>query len=175
MVASVANPGTRTVASDLAEVRRGCWAYEVAHKRDMEHYEKITRAMGIFVVVLTAATGTAVVTALATTTNTAAKVIVGVLSVASAVAAALNEKGPFADQQKLHLEKSASYSTISREAVVLHREWCRGEIDDDKVDGELTKLERSYDDLKKTTPGVRDYVSAREWVEKHELPDELLS
>ena len=51
-------PGRRTLASNLAELRVGCRAFEVAHKRDMEHYEKWKRRLGLAVVVLTAATGT---------------------------------------------------------------------------------------------------------------------
>ena len=114
-------------------------------------------------------------TALATSTNAAAKLIVGVLSVASAVAAALNEKGPFTEQEELHQERAAEFNTIHRKLVSLHRQWARGKIDDDAADKQLTKLERSYDKLENEPPGVRDYHSARAWVEERERGDELLS
>jgi hypothetical protein len=141
----------------------------------MEHYEKIQRFLGLAVVVLTAVTGTAVVTTLATSADTAPLIVVGILSVLSAIAAALNEKGPFADQVKLHADKAASFNEIHRKLVDLHRAWARNQVDDDNADKQLKELEASYDSLENQTPGVRDYVAARQWAKENNPPDELVS
>jgi hypothetical protein len=130
--------------------------------------------LGVAVVVLTAATGTAVITALATSTNQTAKIVVGVLSVASAVAAGLNTKGPFTGQVRLHAEKASEFNKINRNVGTLHREWARAKIADDDVDAQLKILETSYDGLKNKTPGVRHYVASRDWANEHLPPDELL-
>ena len=172
--AIAAHPGSRTLAVDLRQLRIGSQAYETAHKMDMEHYEKIQRLLGLAVVVLTAFTGTAVVTALATSTNAAAKILIGVLSVLSAVAAALNEKGPFTDQVKLHADKAASFNEIHGKAVDLHRDWARRVVRESDVDTKLKELETSYNDLEKEALGVRNYAKARQWADEHEPPDELL-
>jgi MinD-like ATPase involved in chromosome partitioning or flagellar assembly len=160
--------GTLKIAADLAELKRGSRAFEVAHIRDKEHYERLRRRLGIVVVVLTAATGTAVVTALAATTGTVAKVVVGTLSVLSAVVAALNEKGPFADQLQLHAKAASSFNKLHRKAVVLDRSWTTGRVDQKEAERQLTELETAYDELEDAAPDVRAYERAHAWVEGEE-------
>lgn len=156
------------IESDLMAVKRGARTLEVAHTQDREYYERFRRILGISVVALTAANGTAVVTALATSTGTWAKVLVGVLSVASAIVAALNEKGPYKDQVELHAVAASGFSKVARKAIVLDRSWTIGHIDADKAEQELTALEESYDDLKSAAPDLRDYQRAYEWVDRQE-------
>jgi hypothetical protein len=162
--------GTETVTADLEELRRGTRAFEVAHVRDKEHYERLKRALGLAVVILTTVTGTAIVTSLAASQNasTAAKIVVGILSVLSAVVAAVNEKGPFGDQVTAHGDTATSFIKLHRKAIVLDRDWMTGKIDQDEAEKQLGELEASYDDLKETSPDLRDYMSAHKFVETEE-------
>jgi hypothetical protein len=167
--------GIQKIAFDIAELKRGSRTREVAHTQNKEHYAELTRHLGNTVLILTAATGTAVVAALAASTGTVAKVLIGILSVLAAVAAALNQKGPYGDLVKLHGTAASSFNALNRKVRVLDRQWSLGNIDLDEADRQLTKLEASYDDLEDKSPDVRDYEVAHSWVERQERehPDPL--
>ena len=162
--------GTTRIDSGLANVTRQSRAFEVAHIRDKEHYERIKRAFSLTVVVLTAVNGTAVVAALTTgdTSETWAKVTVGVLTILSAVAAALNDKGPFGEQVDAHGKAASSFTKLYRKGVKTARDWSTGQIDQEETEKLLNELETNYDDLKNSSPDVRNYKSAHEFAEQEE-------
>jgi hypothetical protein len=168
LVAAIDARGVQKIEFDIAGLQRGSWTHEVAHTRDKAYYAKLTRYIGIVVLILTAATGTAVVAALATSTATWAKVFIGISSVLAAVAAALNQRGPFGEMVKLHATAASSYNALNRKVRDLDRQLKIGQIDPNDADRQLTKLEASYDDLEDKSPDVRDYKGAQSWVEGQE-------
>jgi hypothetical protein len=167
-MAAVNARGIQRVSFDLADLKRGSHTREVAHTQSKEHYVRLTRHLGNLVLILTALTGTAVVAALAASTGTAAKVVIGVFSVSAAVAAALNQRGPYGDLVKRHATAASSFSALNGEVRTLDRKWSLGKLNLDEADRQLRELEASYDDLEKKSPDVRDYEAAHCWVKKEE-------
>ena len=156
------------LAAGIGELRRGSRAMEAAHAQDREYYERRVRWMGIAVVVITTVVGAGIVTSLATSTNTAEKAVFGSLSLVAAVIAALNEKGPWGDQRKAHLDSARAFCEVHRKAVDLGLNLEVGFVSRDDAREQLLELEKTYDELKDKAPDVRHYDRAYAWVEADE-------
>ena len=152
----------------LAELVVGARAFETANAQDKEHYERLTRMLGLAVVALTAVTGTAIVTTLATSASMPAKVVVGILGVAAAVVAAVNEKGPFTDQSKVHADAESLFGKLHTKAKRLERAREEHPVETDEAERQFKELEDEYDALKDSSPDVRNYERAHGYAEREE-------
>lgn len=94
---------------------RGLRINHIAQHRSAARYAMLSRALGIAVVVLSTAVGTAIFTTLNQSPSTTVKTIAGFLSVTAAVLGTLQTFLGFPQRQAAHHEAAVAYGSLRRQ------------------------------------------------------------
>jgi hypothetical protein len=134
----------------------------LAHRRASARAVQLGRILGISVVVLTTAVGTAVFGSVAGSPGTTAKIAAGAVSLAAAVLAAVQTFLALDSVAATHREAGTMYGALRRELEQL-RSNPAGPSDDD-----LLKIRQRWDDVDATAPPIppRLYDSSRRMVQE---------
>jgi hypothetical protein len=146
------------------------WIQEVAHIRKRNHDARVEMRVSLLVVVLSTIVGGTVFASLATDPNQAVKIGVGIMSVAAAVAAAVNEWAPFAGRSKAHGAAAFGFSNVTEKARRLHRRLELDQLTSDEAESELETVTDEYQAQEEVAPADSYYAEAEIWVH-HQLQE----
>jgi hypothetical protein len=174
----VASESRMVLVKHVDELGESAWKQEVAHAFDRAHDAKVEDRLALAAIVLSTVVGGSVFASLSGSPQTWAKVLVGVLSVAAAVAAAVNARGPFSGRSTAHAVARSGFASIHDRAARLHRELELelGGLTLDEANERLNRLHDDYDKQKDLAPPTSHYSEAERWVDeqlKKDAPAQL--
>lgn len=140
----------------LALRRADFYMKQTAHVMEGAKCDRLNRRIGIVVVILTTVVGTSVIVSLGESPQWWAKTIVGVLSVAAAIAAAWKENAQYARRTQTHEAAAASFEKLRYKVEELRDKSMLKLIECADLERELEKIEAEADDLTARAPPLPD-------------------